>query len=387
MTRDPGPPATVAAPPPPSGPARRRSRRRTWLYRGLAVLLVLGLFAGCEFALRLLGVGESLQLVIPAPDAGEELPYQLNPHVDRVYFGSQDMFGPEPRRFALPRPRGTLRIVFLGASTVNGFPYATEISFPRRVEHLLEAQRPGTDVEVLNAAVTAINSFEIADLARQCLACEPDLVVVHTGHNEFFGPGGPASTELQLSPGWIDVAFAMRRWRLSQCLAALVPAGAPSSEHPLQSLPRLTDVRWGDATYEQAATNLRVNLRRTLDTLRGAGVPVVLSTVACNLRDQGPIRTVWPEAVTPEQKQRCQALIAEAEQLAALQQPESALGRLREAEGIAREVAHLQFRVGQALESLGRRDEARAISTVAASVRRACSARSCARSRQSIARE
>lgn len=342
------------------GAARRqRSQRRIWLFRGLTLLLVVGLLVLFEGVLHVCGVGEPLVLVVPAPEAGATFNHQFNPDVDRVYFGAFDMQGPEPRRFTMPKPSGTCRIVFLGASTVNGFPYATEIAFPRQVEVLLKAQRPDADIEVLNAAITAINSFEIADLARQCSACEPDLVVIHSGHNEFFGPGGPASTALPLPPGLVRLAFTVRRTRLAQAIQALSPAPGAPQQNPLESLPRLTDVRLGDATYRQAAENYRANLTAALEALHEAGIPVLLTTVACNLRDQGPIRTLWSEGQSPAARQQCEEEMEQAQRSADRGDWPDALQRLEALRPAAEGAAQWEYRRAQALEGLGRLDEAR----------------------------
>ncbi len=344
---------------PPTVRARSWSWRKRWGFRALAVVFALLLLGGCELILRLSGVGDSRRLVTavqPTPAGGGN--FQLNPHIDRVYFGPLDMSGPEPRRFTLPKPPGTLRIVFLGESTVIGFPYGAEIAFPRQVELLLEAQQPGTDVEVLNAGITAVNSFQLIDLARECLACEPDLVVVHFGHNEYYGPAGPGSTLLAIPRWLVPWTFAARRTRILQGLTSLWPSAPPAMKHPLAALPRNTEIRWQDAVYQQGVANFRSHLGTIVETLRGGGTQVVLSTMGCNLCDQGPIRTVWPAATTPLQQQQVQTLLAAAEGLAARGEAGAALQRLERAEHLAAEVAAVQFRKGEVLLKLGRAEEA-----------------------------
>lgn len=348
--------ASSAAP-----PARPRawSWRKRWGFRALAVALALLLLGGCELVLRLSGIGDPRRLVVavqPTPTAGGN--YQLNPQIDRVYFGRLDLSGPEPRRFSLPKPPRTLRIVFLGESTVIGFPYGPEIAFPRQVELLLEAQQPGIEVEVLNAGITAINSFQMLDLARECLACDPDLVVLHFGHNEYYGPAGPGSTALAVPRWLVPWTFAARRTRTLQCLATLGPSSPPVMKHPLAALPRNTDIRWQDEVYRQGVENFRAHLTKIVETLRAEGVTVVLSTMGCNLKDQGPIRTVWPAALTEAERQQVQALLAEAEELSARGEDAAAFERLERAARIAAEVAAVQFRQGEVLRKLGRTEEA-----------------------------
>jgi tetratricopeptide (TPR) repeat protein len=348
-------PSSSAESAPPRVP---RSKRRVWAFRAMTVALALVLVGGCEVSLRWVGVGQDFDLIEAAPGHPAKLGWQLNPSIDRVYFGGREMQGPEPRRFDLPKPDDVYRIVFLGESTVIGFPYASEIAFPRQVEVLLEAQQPGLNIEVLNAGITAINCFEIADLAKRCRACEPDLVVVHAGHNEFFGPGGPASTVLPLPPTLVDWTFAVRRLRMAQLWGGLFSAPSSDGRHPLESLPRLTNVRSGDPEFRQAAENYRRNLQRTITSLHEQAIPVLLSTVACNLRDQGPIHNVWPAHMPDDESERLTEVIAKSQRLLMSDQPADALALLEAIEPQANSSALFQYRLGQTLERLARGEDA-----------------------------
>lgn len=352
----------TTAPAPPAHPTdrpRQRSLRRRWAFRGLTVALACGAMAALELSLRLVGFGESYELFVPVPGPPDQTIWRLNPDVDRLYFG-RDMHGPEPRRFLLPKPPGVYRILFLGASTVNGFPYASEIAFPRQVEHLLEAQRPGVDVEVLNAGITAINSFEIADLAESCARCEPDLVVIHAGHNEFFGPGGPGSAVLPLPPALVRATFAMRRTRIGQFLGRLGPQPADDGKQPLESLPRLTGIRISDPEFQAAEENFRRNLSTAISALQRSGITVLVSTVASNLRDQGPLHNVWPPGLTPDQIADVERAVEQAQQELQADHPRAALAALDRVAESGRESALWQFRRGQALYARGEYEPAAA---------------------------
>jgi hypothetical protein len=174
-----GPPPTA-----PTGAAtRRRSRARRWAFRAAAIGVSVVCVAAAELVLPWVGVGEDLRLVTRVVGEPRELTFQFNERADLPYFGARDLAGPEPRRFDLPKPAGTLRIVVLGESTVLGFPYPPALAFPRQLEEMLQEQSQDRRIEVLNAGVTALNSFVVADLARQALEVDPDLLVVHMGHN------------------------------------------------------------------------------------------------------------------------------------------------------------------------------------------------------------
>jgi tetratricopeptide (TPR) repeat protein len=111
--------------------------------------------------------------------------------------------------------------------------------------------------------------------------------------------------------------------------------------------------------FRQAESNLRENLQRLVDVCRGAHVPVVLSTVASNIRDQSPMRAVWPASVSEERRSEWEELVGKAEHLLEGAEPELAIEKLVSAEAICSDHARLQFRKGQCLEKLNRLEEAR----------------------------
>lgn len=344
----------------PTRSRRSISRRKTWAFRAASLLLAPIVLVCLELALRAGGFGTSPDLIVPSQDSPSSLNHELNPTVEFPYYPSTDLSGPEPRRFQLPKPPGVYRIVFLGGSTVIGFPYTPEVAFPRQVELLLEFQSPGRDVEVLNAGITAMNSFTVADLAEQCLACDPDLVVIHAGHNEFYGPGGPASSAMPVPVGLFEPLMAARRTRLGQAVCRLTASAAAERRDPLEALPRLKEIEFDSAVVAQAATNFRANLERAVRAVRKRGVPVVVSTVGCNLRDQGPLRSVWPASLGAEDRASCERLMHEAEERMGQSDWAGALSQLSDAEAICSNYAALQYRRGQALERSGRLTEANA---------------------------
>ena len=89
---------------------------------------------------------------------------------------------------ALPKARGTYRIVCIGGSTT----YCTEIredsaTYPAQLEHMLRERYGHEQVEVLNAGVGGWSSWEcLIDLELRLLDLEPDLLVVYHGINDVY---------------------------------------------------------------------------------------------------------------------------------------------------------------------------------------------------------
>ncbi len=267
-----------------------RSRRRTWLFRLLATFLSLPLFLLIECGLRAFGVGADLSLVVPHPSGGDW--YQLNPLFDQPYFGRGDLSGPEPQPFRLPKPAETRRILVVGGSTVIGFPYASELAFPRHLQLFLSHQAGSEErIEVLNAGITALNSNTEFAVVQAGLRAEPDVIVVYTGHNEFYGPGGTASSGGWLSSSGFRAVSEFRKLFLMQWLLNLTKP-AVRSDNLLESLPSDLHIALDSATFTKTVSRFDENLSAMVRLARDAGIPIVFVSPVANEHDQPPIEDV-----------------------------------------------------------------------------------------------
>ncbi|MEW4490528.1 hypothetical protein AB1L42_20755 [Thalassoglobus sp. JC818] len=327
-----------------------RSRSRKWIFRVIVIAFPFLLIGLSEVVLRSIGYGTDLSLVIQLTDLDRDLPWQINPRADRVYVGIGDVMGPQPRRIDIPPLQEIDRVVVIGGSTVIGFPYAPEVAFPKYLEVLLNDVSPDRPVEVLNLGITSINSFAVADLVQQSLQLNPDLIILHTGHNEFYGPGGPASTAQQIPPSFAPSFYSWRRTRLSQLLT--FTSKQQAQDDLLSVLPATFQIPLESEMVAQATGNLVSNLDAAITTASNAGVPVILTTVACNLRDQGPLNAFLPHDTT-EMEQNDWAMAMRDAEIAMLDDDyELAQEKLNAAIEIIPEQALSHYRLAQCLERL-----------------------------------
>jgi tetratricopeptide (TPR) repeat protein len=290
-------PQTVA-PTPPTG-------RRLWCYRILASVLAVGvILGGLELALRIAGIGWPTGFLIQGR-VGERAVWTENPRFTWRFMPPELARVPQPLLIPTTRDRQTLRILVLGESAAMGDPEPA-YGFPRVLQTLLEARLPGKRVEVINAAMTAINSHVIRDIATDCTVLDADVWVVYMGNNEVTGPFGPGTIFSRQSPstGWIRTLTTLRRTRIVQAIDLLVqrwadrnrPAGAWGGlemflEHQVTDTdPRLHRVR---ASFEE-------NLRHIIRTGRDSGARVVVGTVAVNLRDSAPFSSSNTPGLSPD---------------------------------------------------------------------------------------
>ncbi|MES2794127.1 MAG: hypothetical protein V4719_31225 [Planctomycetota bacterium] len=330
---------------------RRLSFRRRWLFRGAAMLCGILPFLVLELLLLLFGVGHDLRLVVPV--SGAKGWYRLNPRFDQAYYGKSDLIGPEDRPFQLPKPPGVRRILVVGGSTVIGFPYSPELAFPRQLQVLLQNSAPSGQInEVLNAGITAWSSTTEVAVVNEAVACDPDLIVIYTGHNEFYGPGGVVSAGGSLSPGWYRTLSGWRRWRIMQVLSGLLSPAAPSKKNLLEQLAADVRIPENGPAFKAAVKRLEANLETMVALASRRSIPVLLVSPVSNERHQPPIEPALPQTTEPSEP-AWMAVFRKSESQLGLDQPQAALPLLESITDVAGNTAIVQYRLAQVHDRLG----------------------------------
>jgi tetratricopeptide (TPR) repeat protein len=267
----------------------------------LAVPLVF--LAVVEGGLRLAGYGESYPLVVEYRAQPEYL--QLNQSVAKRYF-RDDAFVPNPEVEFFPARKapGTLRLVFQGESSAQGFPYGHGGAPSRLLEQRLEATFPDRRVDVINTALTAVNSYVLADFADDIVALRPDAVLIYTGHNEYYGIFGVGSTRaIGGARPFVKAYLALGGLRMVQlveaALGGIIGAFREADAAPrtvMEAMAGEQRIPYGSPRYRQGVDQFRANLRELLSRYRDAEIPVFIGTIASNERDQRPFVSGTPTA-------------------------------------------------------------------------------------------
>ncbi len=266
-----------------------------------------------------------------------------------------------PRPYIEPAPDGALRVLFAGGSTVQGYPHPKRLSAPSYLQEMLQDLYPERQIEVFNVGITAASSFAVARAVEDGVEeLAVDLVVVYTGHNEFYGVYGAASLAQGGQSLWSkQVHYALMQWRMTGLVGGLLGAFAAKQTGPpaalIEVMSRTGAVPSTDPRRAQAAANLEGNLRDIAVFCREKGIPLVLCTLTSNERGFAPARVEPP--VEDGQRKRYADLLASGER----QHPsETAVVALRQAQDIWADDAYLHFLLGYHLENMGAGDAARA---------------------------
>jgi tetratricopeptide (TPR) repeat protein len=293
-----------------------KAARRRWLFRLAAILLVpvLALVA-LEAALRLAGYGYDTAFFAKARLGGKEFLVNNDSFVLR-FFPPEKVRRPRPIMMEADKPANDYRIFVMGESAAVGDPDPA-YGAPRYLQVLLRERFPALHVEVVNVAITAVNSHAILPIARECARRQGDLWILYMGNNEMVGPFGAASVFGSQAPPWpfVRLSLELQRTRLGQGLMALArrfQEKKPSTgswgglEMFLENRIRADDPR-KEIVYRNFKRNLNDILRAGLES----GTKVILNTVAVNLRDCPPLASVSATNLSTAQKTQCDQFYAD----------------------------------------------------------------------------
>ena len=308
---------TAGAAPQPVAPVEPAAARRRWLVRlaGLVLLplLVLGVAEG---GLRLAGYGYLTTFFKPIRVGNRDCLVE-NDKFGLRFFPPELARSPPPVVMEAKKPPGVRRVFLLGESAALGDP-RPGYGAGRYLQVLLEERFPGTKFEVICVAVTAINSHAVLPIARECARHEGDLWIVYMGNNEMVGPFGACTVfGSQAPPLWrVRLALAIQQTRVGQWLMVLGRklGGAPGHGGSWGGMKMFMEnqIAPGDPRKEVVYRSFRRNLADLVQAGRAAGVPVLLSTVAVNLKDCPPFASFQRPSLPEAARQACARLSAEA---------------------------------------------------------------------------
>jgi len=289
-------------------PALTPSKRK--VFTVLTIVFPIFLLFLFEIGLRVFGYGGDLRLFVPATDPGVEDYYRINHDVGKRYFYMQNTV-PRPTKdlFLKQKPENGYRIFVLGGSTTAGFPYGNNVTFSRILNKRLDRVFPHKRIEVINVAMAAICSYTLVDFMDEILAMKPDALLIYAGHNEFYGAMGVGSMEsLGKNPSLVHGYLKLRNLRLYLLMRDVIGQlrktssqlmhGATEVDPTATLMARIVDdkvIPLDSQLYRKGLNQFKSNLTRIMDRASEAGVPVILSELVSNVRDQRPFVSLKTE--------------------------------------------------------------------------------------------
>src|ERR1039457_4166005 len=262
------------------------------------ILIPIIFFVLLEIGLRFFEYGYDYTQWV-SPTKGK---YVLNPdiahkyfhNIDNVPYSNQDIFD------EIKKPNA-FRVFVLGESAGAGYPFIPLRAFSRYLEQKLSLQYPASKIEVINCSITAINTYTMRDLFPGILEQKPDLVLIYAGHNEYYGALGVGSMEsLGTSRSMVNLVIYHERFKTFQLIRNLLKSAAGLLGGKKEALTGTLMARMAQNqyigldsdTYKKGGKQFRENMHDILEMAKEQNVPVILSTLACNLKDQYPFVSI-----------------------------------------------------------------------------------------------
>jgi len=260
----------------------------------ILVLIPILFFVLLELGLRLFNYG------VDNSQWAEMKPYRiLNPNVTMRYFYNTGSYPYSIQDiFLINKPAKAFRVFVLGESSAGGYPYMPNGAFSRYLQQRLERTYPDYTIEIVNLGITAINTYTLRDLMPGVLEQKPDLVVIYTGHNEYYGALGVGSVEtLGNSRFFINLALYLNKFKTFELLrdvirsvkGKVIPSSGEKVEGTLMSrIAKDQYIAYNSDVYKAGLKQFEGNMRDILQMAKDKNVPVILGTLVSNLKDQKP---------------------------------------------------------------------------------------------------
>lgn len=276
--------------------AEPMSRER--LFTTLALLLPVLFLLLLEGVLRLTGVAARPDLFVDL-DGFDGWRTQNSRVAERYFRAENSLPTGIGDVFRAERTENSIRIVVQGGSSAAGYPYYYGAAFSRMLSLLLQDIHPDRDIEVINTAMAAVNSYTLLDFAPEIVAIQPDAVLIYAGHNEFYGALGVGSSQtLGRQPALVNAYLRLQHFNTFRLLerglssvAGLFRASTAETAGQSTLMERMVGeqaIPFGSDLYEAGLAQFEHNLTALIRTYREAGIPVFVSTVASNEGEQPP---------------------------------------------------------------------------------------------------
>ncbi len=292
------------------------SREKTFFFVA-AILIPVLFFVVLEGSLRLFNYrGDTSLFVYPEEYFEGEYGFVNRNFNARYFFNTRNLPGFSNDAFLKQKPDSSFRVFAMGGSSTAGYPYGFNATFSRVTADAFKDILPGRLVEVINLGASAVNSYTLYDQIPEILEQKPDAIFIYTGHNEFYGALGVGSSEqFGAFPGFVRTYLKLQRLKtfmlLRDGIASIsqwIASSLLSKPHPtrdgtlMQRMVQDQTITLDNQVFEYGKNQFESNLDKILQQFRKRDIPVFISSIASNLRDQEPFVSIETPRYPPAQQ-------------------------------------------------------------------------------------
>ena len=277
------------------------TQKKRLIFTLITILIPILILVLLEIGLQIFQYGGNFDLFIQAPE--EVSDYYICNHdvADRYFFIQSTRPSPQKDLLLKKKPENDFRIFVMGGSTTAGYPYGNNLMFSRILHKKLCDVFPNRKIEVINTAMSAVNTYTLLDFTDEIIKQDPDAILIYAGHNEYYGAMGVASMEsLGKNRNVVKAYLQLKRFRLFILIRDIVGkvriwtsklGKTPKTDSQETLMARIVsdqDIPMDSKVFDLGIKQFEGNLSDILKKFHTAGIPVVLSDLVCNLRDQRP---------------------------------------------------------------------------------------------------
>jgi tetratricopeptide (TPR) repeat protein len=266
-----------------------------WFYI-ILIIIPVAIILLLEFSLRLFGYGRTYDQWIHMGNGKLTLNSEI---AYRYFYSAEKVPSAGYNYFNETKTENSFRIFILGGSSAAGFPYTPNGSFARYIRKRFELLYPGNNIEVVNIAMSAINSYALRDMFLGVLEEKPDLIIIYAGHNEYYGALGVGSVETLGDTRFIvNTGIWLNRFKTFELLRNIMKAVSGLFTSPVKSngtlMARMSQrqlIPYNSEKYYCGINQFEGNLRDILEMAKDKNVSVILGKLVSNLKDQKPFES------------------------------------------------------------------------------------------------
>lgn len=229
--------------------------------------------------------------------------YFLNPDLPRKYFYNvKAVPSVIPDGFDIIKKENAFRVFVLGESSTAGWPYVPNASFSRQLKRKLELFYPNNTIEVINCGMSAVNTYTIRDLVPDIIKQKPDLILIYTGHNEYYGALGVGSTVSMGKSRFLTNTYLWARdFKTVQFLQNIISGiygwfannsdKMPEDQKNETLMSRMIGeslITLNSDSYNSGISQFEGNIEDILSAFKKAEVPVLVGNLVSNIKDLKP---------------------------------------------------------------------------------------------------
>ena len=267
-----------------------------------------------EIILRATGYGPDLAIVAKIQRNGKDY-YTMNQLVGNRYFNENRLFYRKGSHdfFEADKSPNTIRVFCFGASTMAGFPYEYDAIPSEFLRDRLIDAFPNKNIEVINTAIAATNSYTVDEFVKELSHYKPDLFIIYMGQNEFYGAFGVGSTISIGKNRWLIKTYLwLQQFKTFLLLKNIIssisnyfkPASGNENKILMEQMVKNNSIRYNGSDFLTAKNSFKYNYQEVIETAKENKIPVIISSLVSNEKDLAPFVSMYSDGLNDSLKDK-----------------------------------------------------------------------------------